>query len=38
MELSLDIFIWADRNGITNFYNKGICELDYNGFRYKANI
>lgn len=37
MELSLDIFIWVGRNGLTNLYNKGICELDYNGFRYKAN-
>lgn len=37
MEVSLDIFIWVGRNGITNLYNKGICELDYNRFRYKAN-
>ena len=36
MELTLEIFIFAGRNGLCNLYNKGICELDYNGGRYKA--
>lgn len=37
MELILDIFIFAGRNGLSSLYNKGFCELDYNGFRYKSN-
>ena len=37
MELVLEIYKWKSRNGLCNYYNKGICELNYNGFRYKEN-
>lgn len=37
MELTLEIFIFAGRNGMVCLYNKGVCEFDYNGYKYKTN-
>lgn len=37
MELTLDIFKFAGRNGLVSLYNKGLWELDYEGYNYKTN-
>ena len=37
MELTLDIFKFAGRNGVICLYNKGVCEFDYNGYKCKTN-
>lgn len=36
MKLTLDVFKFAGRNGMVCLYNKGVCEFDYSGYKYKA--